>query len=31
VKTHDHSGNKLSDVAQAALANATQMPEGTSV
>lgn len=30
-KTHDHAGNKLSDVAQAALEHATSMPEGTSV
>ncbi|MNP08422.1 hypothetical protein D3C76_1004900 [compost metagenome] len=29
--THDHSGNKLSDVAQAALEHATTMPEGTSL
>ncbi|WNL63667.1 ADP-ribosyltransferase [Aeromonas phage ST4] len=28
-KTHDHSGNKLSDVAQAALEFATEQPEGT--
>lgn len=30
-KTHDHSGNKLSDVAQAALEFATEQPEGTSL
>lgn len=30
-KTHDHSGNKLADVAKAALAHATSQPEGTSV
>lgn len=30
-KTHDHQGNKLSDVAQAALEHATTMPEGTSI
>lgn len=30
-KTHDSSGNSLQDVAQAALAHATEMPEGTSV
>ncbi len=30
-KTHDHSGNKLSDVAKAAMEHATSMPEGTSV
>lgn len=30
-KTHDYSGNKLTDVAQAALEHATEMPEGTSV
>lgn len=30
-KSHDHSGNKLTDVAQAALEHATEMPEGTSI
>lgn len=30
-KTVDHSGNKLADVAQAALEHATTMPEGTSL
>lgn len=30
-KTHDHSGNKLSDVAKAALEFATEQPEGTSL
>lgn len=30
-KTHDHDGNKLSDVAQAALEHATEMPEGTTI
>lgn len=28
-KTHDHQGNDLKDVAKAALAHATEMPEGT--
>ncbi|WP_441280591.1 hypothetical protein [Tardiphaga sp. 862_B3_N1_1] len=30
-KTHDHSGNALTDVAKAALEHATEMPEGTSI
>lgn len=30
-KTQDHSGNKLSDVAKAALGSATSQPEGTSL
>jgi predicted DNA-binding WGR domain protein len=30
-KSTDHSGNKLSDVAKAALAHATSQPEGTSI
>lgn len=30
-KTHDFSGNKLTDVAEAALEHATTMPEGTSI
>lgn len=30
-KSHDHAGNKLSDVAKAALEHATTMPEGTSL
>lgn len=30
-KTQDHSGNKLADVAKAALAHATSQPEGTSL
>lgn len=30
-KSHDHQGNKLTDVANAALEHATSMPEGTSI
>ncbi len=30
-KTHDYNGNKLTDVAKAALEHATEMPEGTTL
>lgn len=30
-KTHDNAGNSLQDVAKAALAHATEMPEGTTI